>query len=469
MPDASPPIAISIQNLGKSYRRYHRPSDRLKELLLPGKPRAQEFWALQDVSFDIYQGETVGIIGRNGAGKSSLLQIICGTLRPTTGQVQVNGRVAALLELGAGFNPEFTGRENVYMNGAIMGLPRQAIAERFEAIAAFADIGGFLDQPVKTYSSGMYVRLAFAAAIHVDPDILIVDEALAVGDMFFQAKCMARMRQMMQQGTTVLFVSHDTPAVKGLCQKAVLLDHGRLLLVDSADVVVERYFAMKVQSDQPLLTPSPAKGSRTHLPQGSEWDKAQLNQAEFTQRASFQRLQNGKASFANLQLLNQRQEPIVAVNYGETITLRMFIEIHADCDEIGMGYHIRDKNGTDVVYADSHLTGQWLRNLRAGDRYIVDWQFEARLMQGNYAIACGMSIAIDLEASQVDFCDFVPLGVQFTMAPRPGSPLYGLVHLANRVEVRAIAGASLEGAAFEPGPSKMNAEMNAEKTAVVEV
>jgi lipopolysaccharide transport system ATP-binding protein len=214
-------IAISLNNVSKCFKRYARPVDRLKEMLLPNRSYAQEFWALRDISFDVMKGETIGIIGRNGAGKSTLLQMICGTLAPTSGKVQVNGRVAALLELGAGFNPEFTGRENVYMNGAIMGLSRVEVDERFDRVAAFADIKDFIDQPVKTYSSGMYVRLAFASAIHVDPDILIVDEALAVGDMFFQAKCMSRMRTMMESGVTVLFVSHDTSSVKALCQRGV--------------------------------------------------------------------------------------------------------------------------------------------------------------------------------------------------------------------------------------------------------
>lgn len=248
-------IAISLENVSKCFKRYARPIDRLKEILLPGKAYAQEFWALRDLSFDVMKGETMGIIGRNGAGKSTLLQVICGTLTPTSGKVQVNGRVAALLELGAGFNPEFTGRENVYMNGAIMGLSKQEVDSRFDRIAAFADIGDFIDQPVKTYSSGMYVRLAFSSAIHVNPDILIVDEALSVGDLFFQAKCMARMRQMMDAGVTVLFVSHDTSAVKTLCRKAVLLNHGELIGYGLADTIVEQYFTMKVEGEQFVIKP----------------------------------------------------------------------------------------------------------------------------------------------------------------------------------------------------------------------
>jgi len=222
-------IAIKVENLSKCYHIYDQPHDRLKQIVLPRlggfvgltpKQYYQEFWALRDVSFEVKKGETVGIIGRNGSGKSTLLQMICGTLNPTSGSIQTQGRIAALLELGSGFNPEFTGRENVYMNGAVLGLSREEIDARFDAIAAFADIGQFIEQPVKTYSSGMMVRLAFAVIAHVDADILVIDEALAVGDAFFTQKCMRFLRAFMKTGT-VLFVSHDTGSVRNLCARAI--------------------------------------------------------------------------------------------------------------------------------------------------------------------------------------------------------------------------------------------------------
>jgi len=219
-------IAISLTNVSKCYKRYNRPLDRLKEIVLPGRSRAQEFWALRDINLEVAQGDTLGIVGQNGSGKSTLLQIIAGTLTPTTGEVWVNGRVSALLELGSGFNPEFTGRQNVFFNGQILGLSREEIAAKFDSIAAFADIGDFLDQPVKTYSSGMVVRLAFAVVANIDPTILIVDEALAVGDARFQARCMKRIRQLKEQGVTILFVSHDSASVKMLCTRAALMDYG---------------------------------------------------------------------------------------------------------------------------------------------------------------------------------------------------------------------------------------------------
>ena len=243
-------IAIRVSNLSKCYQIYDTPRDRLKQFIMPrirrvaGKQQKQyfrEFWALKDVSFEIKKGETVGIIGRNGSGKSTLLQMICGTLTPTSGSIQTKGRIAALLELGSGFNPEFTGRENAYMNAAVLGLSKDEIDARFDDIAAFADIGQFLEQPVKTYSSGMVVRLAFAVAINVDPEILIVDEALSVGDELFQRKCFSRIEAIKNNGATILFVSHSGGTIVELCDRAVLMESGEKLAVGLPKQIVGRY------------------------------------------------------------------------------------------------------------------------------------------------------------------------------------------------------------------------------------
>ena len=243
-------IAIRVSNLSKCYHIYDTPRDRLKQFVLPrlqrlarqpSKQYFREFWALKDVSFDVKKGETVGIIGRNGSGKSTLLQMICGTLNPTSGSIQTNGRIAALLELGSGFNPEFTGRENVYMNAAVLGLSQGQVDVRFEEITEFAGIGEFIDQPVKTYSSGMTVRLAFAISVCVEPDILIVDEALAVGDAAFQFKCMERLQSLTQSGTTLLFVSHDMSMVKNFCESAIYLQSGSERAQGSPDEIAELY------------------------------------------------------------------------------------------------------------------------------------------------------------------------------------------------------------------------------------
>lgn len=243
-------IAIRVENLSKCYEIYATPRDRLKQFVIPrlqrlaGQSSSQyfrEFWALKDVSFEVKKGETVGIIGRNGSGKSTLLQMICGTLNPTSGNIQTNGRIAALLELGSGFNPEFTGRENVYMNASVLGLSNGEIDSRFDDIAAFADIGEFIEQPVKTYSSGMSVRLAFAVQAVIDPEIFVVDEALAVGDEKFQRKCFSRLEELKSRGSSILFVSHSPSSIIELCDKTLLLDHGCRLMYSSAPKVVRAY------------------------------------------------------------------------------------------------------------------------------------------------------------------------------------------------------------------------------------
>lgn len=241
---------IRVQQLGKCYQIYDRPQDRLKQSLWRGKRQFyREFWALRDISFEVGRGETVGVIGRNGSGKSTLLQLVAGTLSPTAGSVAVRGRVAALLELGSGFNPEFTGRENVVLNATILGLSREEIDARFDSIVAFADIGDFIDQPVKIYSSGMVLRLAFAVSVSVDPDILIVDEALAVGDLAFQYKCMDRLDRLTKSGTTLLFVSHDIHAVKAFCSRVIYLSQGRAKAMGTASDMAE-LFLLDMKDEQ---------------------------------------------------------------------------------------------------------------------------------------------------------------------------------------------------------------------------
>ena len=252
---SSSEMAISVKGLSKRYEIYPSPRDRLKQFILPRLQRLlglehkqyfKEFWALKEVSFEIKKGEAVGIIGRNGSGKSTLLQMICGTLNPTSGSIQTNGRIAALLELGSGFNPEFTGRENVYMNATVLGLTHEEIDARFNEIAAFADIGDFIEQPVKTYSSGMYVRLAFAVIAHVDADILVVDEALAVGDAVFTQKCMRFIRRFQEHGS-LIFVSHDTASVKNLCGSGIWLKNGKIEQAGTAKAVSEGYLQYTLQ------------------------------------------------------------------------------------------------------------------------------------------------------------------------------------------------------------------------------
>jgi len=298
-------IVIRVQNLSKCYHIYDAPRDRLKQFVVPKLCRAfpplrnvfptphsplptyyREFWALKDISFEIKKGETVGIIGRNGSGKSTLLQLICGTLSPTGGNVETNGRIAALLELGSGFNPEFNGRENVYMNATVLGLSKEEIDARFDDIAAFADIGDFIEQPVKTYSSGMIVRLAFAVTVSVEPDILIVDEALAVGDAAFQFKCLERLKQLTQSGVTLVFVSHDIQMVKSFCSRAIYLYGGEVKAIGTAEHLAELYI-MDTRDEQQKqrasnarrVVPKPSVSSQHGLAFGTS--QGRIVKAEF--------------------------------------------------------------------------------------------------------------------------------------------------------------------------------------------
>lgn len=420
-------IAISLNNVSKCFKRYARPVDRLKEILLPGKTYAQEFWALQDVSFQVMKGETMGIIGRNGAGKSTLLQIICGTLTPTGGQVQVNGRVAALLELGAGFNPEFTGRENVYMNGAIMGLSRQDVDDRFDRVAAFADIGDFIEQPVKTYSSGMYVRLAFASAINVDPDILIVDEALSVGDMFFQAKCMARMRQMMEAGVTVLFVSHDTGSVKSLCQRGVFFEKGQLQKIGKASEVVASYISvvhgdmnqeLKLQLQENIKNTQKSINSQKGKLDDEVFNNSIISEifvstdreAKLAEGAS--RYGEGGARILDIKLLNSQHYPTEQLDLKEDFTIQASIIFDKNLPTFCFGYLVRDIKGIDIIGTVTSIEKVHMPAVTEGEVYVVEMKATNMLNAGIYTLTFAVELPVVLNQQHV-FLDWVNDAIVF--------------------------------------------------------
>lgn len=436
--------AIRVRDISKCYFVYASPRDRLKQFILPrlrrlvgARPKDyyREFWAVRNVSLEIGRGQTVGIIGRNGSGKSTLLQMICGTLHPTTGSVETSGRVAALLELGSGFNPEFTGRENVYLNGAVLGLSREEIDARFDRILDFADIGEFIDQPVKTYSSGMFVRLAFAVISHVDPEILVIDEALSVGDAFFQSKCAAAMRALMDRGTTILFVSHDTHSVKALCDRALLLEGGVVVAEGDAAEVVERYYASRVGSskaqEEALATAGPDE------PRTLEDYAGEI--AAFQAKAGFQRINNGLVKFLNVRLLDASGRDVAVVEHGEAVTLRMVVEANASIATLGLAYHIRDMKGVELVYSDSAIEGsRHLTLLEPGQRWIVDWKFNVALRDGEYNFSAMASIPVDLIAGEVHVCDFIPYALQFRVARGGRFPLYAAVHWPNELTMKRV-------------------------------
>lgn len=400
-------IAIKVENLSKCYQIYNQPRDYLKQFIIPRLQRLigrepkqyfREFWVLKDISFEIRKGETVGIIGRNGCGKSTLLQMICGTLNPTSGNVQTQGRITALLELGSGFNPEFTGRENVYMNAAVLGLSQEEIDMRFDDIVAFADIGEFIDQPVKTYSSGMMVRLAFAVQAQVLPDILIVDEALAVGDAKFQAKCFECLKQLKAKGTSILLVTHSSEQIVTHCSHAMLLNAGSVLVAGEPRHVVNRYMDLlfgKERKEAALSTPSPSSIPSTP----TEKTTVLLNHVDdvFATRTGYNpheyRWGDGTATILDFYLTADSQPYPSTITTGQIIALGVAIRFHADLVHPILGITIKTKEGVTVYGANSTtLAVDAFQSLgRKDTAVIVDAAFICRLAPGDYFISLGIA------------------------------------------------------------------------------
>lgn len=383
-------IVISLQNVSKVYKRYHQPVDRLKEILLPGKPRAEEFWALQNINLEIVQGESLGLIGRNGSGKSTLLQIIAGTLTPTTGEVKVNGRMSALLELGSGFNPEFTGRQNVFFNGRLLGLTQEEVESKFDEIAAFADIGDFLDQPVKTYSSGMFVRLAFSVAVNVDPQILIVDEALAVGDVFFQQKCFSKMRQLKASGSNLLFVSHDSSAIYKLCSRAVLLENGHLILDSQPRQVIDLYEAKTLkEADQDSDSLDVSVVFETNQPKvNPDLEDVIEGMPENVEEI---RLHRSDVSIRSVQLLNANGQTIQTPAIDQPVRLSITLQFHKAFEDPHVGFKIRDRTGMDLFMTNSYVMNQPLGMVEVEELVEVNFDFCTYIIEGDYTVTIGIA------------------------------------------------------------------------------
>ena len=374
---------IHLAQVDKSYRIFNRQLDRIRSALFPGTHVCyRNFDALSGVSLSVASGETVGIIGRNGSGKSTLLQIICGILKPTRGEVVVRGRISALLELGAGFNPEFTGRENVYLNGAILGLSKEEIDDCIFDIESFAGIGDFIDRPVKTYSSGMYVRLAFAVAINVSPDILIVDEALSVGDTLFQAKCFAKFQQFQEQGVTILFVTHSMDLITRYCSRAFLLEKGKLLQAGSAKEVVDSYNRLII--DQSIgfedMQDSSTEQSVAHI-KSCEHD-FQLNPDE-------NRYGNGKAEIIRVGIYNCKGQPLQTVCHAEECEIVMDVVSHANLRNPVFAFTIKDVKGFDLTGTNTFFHEIETGMMRQGDIFRAVFKLYMRLNAGSYLLSFG--------------------------------------------------------------------------------
>ncbi|SEA37755.1 ABC transporter ATP-binding protein [Nitrosospira multiformis] len=465
-------IALRVSDLSKTYRIYGRSQDRLLQGLWGNRKQLyREFRALDSISFEIRRGETFGIIGPNGSGKSTLLQLIAGTLTPTQGEIYIKGKVSALLELGAGFNGEFTGRENIHMAASIAGLNPGEIGQRHERIAAYADIGDFLDQPVKTYSSGMYVRLAFAVAISVEPEVLIIDEALAVGDMEFQAKCMVTLKQMQERGTTILFVSHDVGAVSALCKRTLYLKHGRALEIGPTPDVVTRYIRevqeannrkinVTVSENNDSRTTSPSDASETGIAPSHR--TASLTSAEaasgaasgfltaaspfrsvekkhlarFAENANHCRSGTGDVRVIYVEMTDDEGLPVRSAEFGQSVLIRIIVEAARTCT-FSVNYKICDKNRTPVIGADFLMQRQALLTLEPSQQAEALYRTSLPLTDGRYSLRISLTHPVNAH-QQALFFDIVEIAHVFEVLPNPTAKFWTQVYLPNTLDVRVL-------------------------------
>lgn len=400
------PPALRVDAVSKQYRIYDRPADRLKEALTRGRWKAhREFWALKDISFEVEVGTTTGIIGPNGSGKSTLLQIITGTLEPTHGRVWHEGRVAALLELGAGFNAEFTGIENIFMNTALMGLSKNETEHLLPEIASFAEIGDFIYQPLKTYSSGMYIRLAFAAAIATSPEILIIDEALAVGDAVFQHRCMRRIKQMQENGTTILFVSHDPSAVRALCTRAILLNEGKMLAEGSPADVLNRYRKIIMASQQ-------AYEANLHPAEETEVanDRTQRPALTYSYRHG-----DRSAEVVQVELLDAGLRPAQLVETGQPLVVRIVYVANTNLDDVVCGFLIRNRHGIHIYGTNTELQEVPFEPVQKGQLTEVTFEFNCWVAPDQLSVSVAVHSSAGVSFDWLDGCLFFRVMAGTTM------------------------------------------------------
>lgn len=440
---------VSCVRLSKCYRTYTRPADRLLDGLRALRQNwlgheaslcGGEFWALRDVTFDVAPGESVAIIGRNGSGKSTLLQLITGTLNPTQGEVRTRGRIAALLELGAGFNPEFSGVENVRLNAALLGLSPEEIETRLPSILDFAELGDHITQPVKTYSSGMYVRLAFSVVAHTTPELMIVDEALAVGDAAFQAKCMAWIRRYKAGGGSLLFVSHDVASVRALCDRAIYLEHGRVKAIGPAGQVTDHYLrdihqalnlALEVP-DSGAAHPQEIRAISNEETNGDFSGKCN----NFSDKWIKKPFGSGEARVRLAELVNENGLALDCVEFDEPVCVRIYVECLRACTA-SINYKIRDRNLVAVAGADFLIAEHALLNMEPSRFYKVEYKTRLPLQAGDYSLRFSISLPIEKHAQAI-FLDIVEVALLFKVLPSPLGHIYTQTYLTNSVTVDAL-------------------------------
>ena len=431
------PIVRAVK-ISKCFRIYRHPSDHLKELISFGKRQRHEaFWAVKDVDLTLERGGCIGIIGENGSGKSTLLRMIAGVVRPTSGSVEIGGRVSALLELGAGFNPQFTGRENIYLYASILGFTDAETRNRIPSIEKFAEIGDFVDRPVKTYSSGMFVRLAFAVAIHLDPDILIVDEALSVGDIFFQQRCIRRIQQMKQQGVTILFVTHDLEAVRSLADRAIWMDHGKVHLEGKTDEVVSKYLAAMVTRGRKEIMEEEALGKP--IPMSADLELPEEALARIPQFLDHvpnvdHRYGNGKARISGIGIYGREGLPAASVAQGDRICVRISVEFQDRVDHPNVGFMLRNRLGEDVTGTNVMFEGERLPAAGPGERISVDFVMDLPFLHaGFYYFSPAVA---DGTLDQYEMCDWLDNACAMEVSQR--STTYGHMRIPMRVRSTSI-------------------------------
>lgn len=435
-------LVISIQNLTKVYKLYERPMDRLKESLNPFKKSYhKDFYALRDVTFEVNKGETIGIIGKNGSGKSTLLKIITGVLNPSAGDVIINGKISALLELGAGFNPELTGYENIYLNGTIMGYSKEEMDKKVDDILLFADIGDFVHQPVKSYSSGMFVRLAFAVAVSVEPEILIVDEALAVGDIAFQAKCMAKMNQIMKNGTTILFVTHDMNTIKNLCNRCIYLEKGYIKTIGQSEEIADMYLKeirenMNAENKKVIDILSKTGNNSDKFINFKNKTNMFKYDKEFDNRVEPFRQGTGDVKVRAVELVDEFDNEVFTAKFNQQIKLKIYIEFLKDM-EIGVGYHIRDDKNVELLGSYTRLEHDKKIKGSKGDKLLIEFVTNLPLLEGAYNITIVVSTPVILNRTSL-FVDYIENARLFEVLERDIAKLWDKVYVKNICNVSII-------------------------------
>ena len=433
-------LAIAASGIGKRYRVYRSPRQRMLDWL-PGEsrhPRYREVWALRDVSFELKRGSCLGVVGANGSGKSTLLKILTGVAQPTTGTVNVKGRVLSLLELGTGFNPELTGRQNVVASASLMGLPAEFAAERMADIAAFADIGTHFDHPVRTYSSGMFVRLAFATYMHMEPELFIVDEALSVGDLFFQQKCATAMRDLRARGVTLLFASHDMSAVQELCDEAILLDRGRVVMKDSPFQVITRYLSMQGERQErrpagtETLAPAPrqASGAEAELP-------ARIRRDDLLQGR--QGMGVGGCRIVALRLIDRSGNTVQDVRSGMEIGIQALLQAKLPVEEPNFGIDLADTQNRSLTGAGTSNHNAWIGPLVAGEERVVTAWLRLSVPPGRYRLSAAAGECRRLDPYHAVFHDLHAEFMELDVLPDASVPPFeGFADIGIAVETFAM-------------------------------